>query len=83
MLRANESVAQRCHLAILRVDIERALDELVSQEDGMHASEVSDFGAFARLLDALTPWLDHLAIVGGWAYRLYPFHPVAGSPKKR
>jgi hypothetical protein len=28
---------------------------------------VDDFSAFARLIDALRPWLGGLVIVGGWA----------------
>jgi hypothetical protein len=41
---------------------------------------VDDLAAFARLLDALRPWLDHLVIVGGWAHRLHRFTPLAGTP---
>jgi hypothetical protein len=29
------------------------------------------------LVDALTPWLDQVVIIGGWAHRLYRFHPLA------
>jgi hypothetical protein len=36
--------------------------------------------AFGRLLDALSPWLGDLLIVGGWAHRLYRVHPLAQSP---
>jgi len=32
---------------------------------------------FARLVDALDPWLDQVVIVGGWAHRLYRLHPRA------
>lgn len=32
---------------------------------------------FARLVDALAPWLDQLVIIGGWAHRLYRLHPLA------
>lgn len=35
---------------------------------------------FARLIDALRPWLDLLTIVGGWAHRLYRLHPLAQPP---
>jgi len=28
-------------------------------------------------VDALTPWLDQVVIIGGWAHRLYRFHPLA------
>ena len=38
---------------------------------------MDDFAAFARLLDALRPWLGHLVVVGGWAHR---FHPLAHVP---
>lgn len=37
----------------------------------------TDLDAFLRLLTALTPWLDKLVIVGGWAHRLYRLHPHA------
>jgi hypothetical protein len=37
----------------------------------------SDLENFGRLVDALTPWLDHVVIIGGWAHRLYRFHPFA------
>jgi hypothetical protein len=32
---------------------------------------------FARLIDALHPWLGEAVIIGGWARRLYRIHPVA------
>lgn len=32
---------------------------------------------FARLIDALNPWLGEVVIIGGWAHRLYRIHPVA------
>lgn len=32
---------------------------------------------FARLIDALNPWLGEVVIVGGWAHRLYRILPVA------
>lgn len=41
---------------------------------------MDDFAAFARLVDALRPWLPHIVIIGGWAHRLYRFHPRAYSP---
>lgn len=41
---------------------------------------VDDFVAFARLIDALRPWLEHLVIIGGWAHRLYRFHPLSHPP---
>jgi len=39
----------------------------------------SDVEYFARLVDALEPWLDQVVIIGGWAHRLYRLHPLAQS----
>jgi hypothetical protein len=39
-----------------------------------------DFAPFARLIDALRPWLPRLVVVGGWAHRLHRFHPLANPP---
>lgn len=36
-----------------------------------------DIDAFARLVEALRPWLHHVVFVGGWAHRLYRLHPLA------
>lgn len=36
-----------------------------------------DFRHFALLIGALDPWLTDLVIIGGWASRLYRFHPMA------
>jgi hypothetical protein len=36
--------------------------------------------AFARLVDAVRPWLGHLVIVGGWAHQLHRRHPAASIP---
>jgi hypothetical protein len=36
-----------------------------------------EFASFARLIDSLSPWLDQVVIIGGWAHRLYRFHPLA------
>jgi len=41
---------------------------------------MDDFASFARLLEALRPWLNHLVVVGGWAHRLYRFHERANPP---
>jgi hypothetical protein len=41
---------------------------------------VNDFAALARLIQAIEPWRAHLVFVGGWAYRLYRFHPLANAP---
>jgi hypothetical protein len=30
---------------------------------------MEDAASFARLIDALRPWLGHFVIVGGWAHR--------------
>lgn len=42
---------------------------------------MEDFDSFARLIDAIRPWLSHLVIVGGWAHRLHRFHPLATGLK--
>lgn len=44
---------------------------------------MDDLAAFARLLDALRPWLDDLVIVGGSAHRLYRFDRLARPPAYR
>jgi len=38
---------------------------------------MEDLANFARLVEAIRPWLPQLIIVGGWAHRLYRFHPLA------
>jgi hypothetical protein len=40
---------------------------------------MEDLANFARLIEALRPWLTHLVIVGGWAHRLHRLHPLAAS----
>ena len=37
----------------------------------------SELEPFARLVEALDPWLDQLVIIGGWAHRLYRLDPRA------
>jgi len=37
----------------------------------------ADLQAFARLIESLTPWLDQMVIIGGWAHRLHRLHPAA------
>jgi Nucleotidyltransferase len=37
----------------------------------------ADLQAFARLIESLTPWLDQVVIIGGWAHRLHRLHPAA------
>lgn len=41
---------------------------------------MEDAASFARLVEAVRPWLGHLVIVGGWAHRLHRLHPLAGKP---
>jgi hypothetical protein len=41
---------------------------------------MEDVEALARLVEALRPWLDRLAFVGGWAHRLHRLHPSAQVP---
>lgn len=41
---------------------------------------MEDFAPFARLIGAVRPWLRELVVVGGWAHRLYRFHPLARPP---
>ena len=36
-----------------------------------------DLKTFGRLVDSLTPWLDQVVIIGGWAHRLYRLHILA------
>jgi hypothetical protein len=36
-----------------------------------------DVKDFARLIEALHPWLNQIVVIGGWAYRLYRLHPLA------
>jgi hypothetical protein len=38
---------------------------------------VQDSANFARLVEAIRPWLPHIVVVGGWAHRLHRFHPLA------
>ena len=37
----------------------------------------NDLKNFASLVDALTPWLEQMVIIGGWAQRLYRLHHFA------
>ena len=41
---------------------------------------MEDAEPFARLVEAVRPWLGHLVFVGGWAHRLHRLHPLAGKP---
>jgi len=36
-----------------------------------------EFASFARLVESLTPWLDQVVIIGGWAHRLHRLHFLA------
>lgn len=38
---------------------------------------MNDFAPFARLIQAIEPWREQLVLAGGWAHRLYRFHPLA------
>ena len=40
-------------------------------------ANVSEVDYFARLVEALEPWLDRVVIIGGWAHRLYRQNPLA------
>ncbi|HEU4833753.1 MAG TPA: GSU2403 family nucleotidyltransferase fold protein [Pyrinomonadaceae bacterium] len=40
---------------------------------------MEDLANFARLIEAIRPWLIHIVIVGGWAHRCYRFHPLASD----
>lgn len=46
----------------------------------LESALVNDLASIARLIEALRPWHGDLVIIGGWAHRLYRFHPRAGSP---
>lgn len=41
---------------------------------------MNDLEALAKLIQALEPWRAHLVFVGGWAHRLYRFHPGVNAP---
>jgi hypothetical protein len=41
---------------------------------------MNDADAFARLVEALRPWLGDLMFVGGWAHQLHRSHPDADPP---
>lgn len=41
---------------------------------------MQDLAAFARLIDALRPWLNGLVLVGGWAHRMHQLHPLVQPP---
>jgi hypothetical protein len=40
-------------------------------------AHVTEGDHFARLIEALDPWLGQVVIIGGWAHRLYRLHPMA------
>jgi hypothetical protein len=41
---------------------------------------LSDNEKFARVVEALRPWLPYVVIAGGWAHRLHRLHALAESP---
>ena len=41
----------------------------------------SDMEKFSTLVRAIEPMLDHVVVIGGWAHRLYGFHPHAQALK--
>jgi hypothetical protein len=41
-------------------------------------SASQDMEGFARLIEALHPWLDQVVVIGGWAHRLY--RPTSTGP---
>jgi hypothetical protein len=43
--------------------------------------EMKDLIEFGKLLEALGPWQGRVVIVGGWAHRLYRFHPESNPPE--
>lgn len=44
---------------------------------------MEDLSNFARLVNAIRPWLPHVVIVGGWAHRLHRLHPFATDQEYR
>lgn len=36
-----------------------------------------DLDRLSKLIEALDPWLSQVVIVGGWAHRLFRYHPLA------
>ena len=38
-----------------------------------------DLKSFASLVEAISPWLDQVVVIGGWAHRLYRLVPFARS----
>ena len=41
---------------------------------------MDDLIEFGKLLEALRPWQGRIVIIGGWAHRLYRFHPESNPP---
>lgn len=50
------------------------LDSLGHVRDEIHNPELD---GLSKLLEALDRWLPRNVIVGGWAHRLYRYHPLA------
>jgi hypothetical protein len=40
-------------------------------------NSTTDLENFSRLIESITPWLDQVVIIGGWAHRLYRLHSSA------
>jgi hypothetical protein len=36
-----------------------------------------DLASFSRTVEALEPGLGQIVVIGGWAHRLYRYHPLA------
>ncbi len=39
--------------------------------------DIPGAAGFARLVEAIEPWLPQVVLIGGWAHRLYRLHPRA------
>lgn len=42
---------------------------------------MDDLKEIGKLIEALRPWLTQVVFIGGWANRLYRFHPKANPPE--
>jgi hypothetical protein len=41
------------------------------------SQQEAELEAFAKFVGAIEPWLGEVVLIGGWAHRLYRFHPFA------